>query len=65
VRDRVFLGSDNLTTELKQAKTLMISKRGQLEDTVSNFKVMSKKSRKDILDYLGSFYTALETQQSL
>ena len=65
VRDRAFLGSDNLTTELKQAKTLMISKRGQLENTVNNFKVMSKKSRKDIIEYLDSFYTALETQPNL
>lgn len=65
VRDREFLGSDNLTKELQQAKAVMIAKRGQLENTVNNFKVMSKKSRKDIIEYLNSFYTALETQQEL
>ena len=65
VRDREFLGSDNLTKELQQAKAVMIAKRGQLENTVNNFKVMSKKSRKDIIEYLNSFYTALETQPNL
>lgn len=61
VRERAFLGSTNLPKELEAAKAIMISKRSQMENTINNFKLMSKKSRKDLIDYMDSFYTALET----
>ncbi len=65
LRERAFLGSENLPEALMAAKGLMIAKRAAMEKTISDFKIMSRKSRKDLLDYMDSFYTALETQQQL
>lgn len=65
VRDRAFLGSQNLPKALTAAKGMMIAKRGAMEKTINDFKLMSRKSRKDLLQYMDSFYTALETQQEL
>lgn len=65
VRDRAFLGSQNLPKALMAAKGMMIAKRAAMENTINEFKLMSRKSRKDLLEYMDSFYTALETQQEL
>lgn len=61
IRERAFLGSTNLSSEFQQAKEHFVNKRSELEYTINSFKVMSKKSRKDIIEYLDTFYTALET----
>ncbi len=47
------------------AKGMMIAKRAAMENTINEFKLMSRKSRKDLIEYMDSFYTALETQQEL
>lgn len=65
LRDRAFLGSDNLPKALMAAKGLMIAKRAAMEKTIKDFTIMSRKSRKDLLEYMDSFYTAIETQQKL
>lgn len=65
IRDRAFLGPQNTPQALAAAKGMMIAKRAALEKTITDFKLMSRKSRKDLLEYMDSFYTALETQQKL
>lgn len=65
LRDRAFLGSANMPKALMAAKGMMIAKRAAMEKTIKDFTIMSRKSRKDLLEYMDSFYTALETQQEL
>lgn len=63
VRERAFLGLTNSPRALAAAKGMMIAKRAAMEKTINDFKLMSRKSRKDLLDYMDSFYTALDMDQ--
>ena len=60
IRDRVFLGMAQSDAELQKAIALFEAKREELLNTVDSFKLLKRSSRKDIMEYIQSFYEELE-----
>lgn len=59
VRDRVFLGLSS-DEELAPAIEHFKSKKAEILELVKNFKVLKGSSRRDVSDYIESFYEGLE-----
>ena len=60
IGDRVYLGSERTNMELEKTAAYFRSRKGALMDTVNRFKLLSKRSRREITEYLDGFYEALD-----
>ncbi len=60
IRDRVFLGLYDDPDELKPFGAFFLSKKEKVLDLVNNFKELPAFSRRDIAEFLESFYASLE-----
>ena len=63
IRDRVMQCKFESEEELQKIVNLFLNKKETVLDYCKNFKVLSKASRRDIKDYLNSFYTILEDEE--
>ena len=60
LRQRLFINPDISDESLKPAIAHFKEKRKDLEATILNFKLLSSSSRKDMLDYIQSFFDSLD-----
>lgn len=60
IRERVFLGFSDNPSELKPYTEKFIERKDEAYKLVKGFKKLSSTSRKDILDYLDTFYASLK-----
>lgn len=60
VRDRLFMSTLISDRELEPTKEWLRARRSELEEMVWSLKWLSATSKTDVLDYLESFYTALD-----
>ena len=60
IRQRLFTGSATEEQELKAAKALFLSKKEEMISTVKDFEDLNKSSRKDITDFLDTFFQYLK-----
>lgn len=59
VRERHFMGAADSPEELADALALMRSNRERLRNMIMDFEPLSKSERKDMVEYLDSFYESL------
>ncbi|MEM6966076.1 MAG: hypothetical protein AAF573_15020 [Bacteroidota bacterium] len=64
-KERVFLGKISSPEELQKVAKLFLDKKEETIALVKNFKKLSKRSRKDIVRYLNSFYEILDDEDKL
>lgn len=60
IRDRVYMGNFQDQILLRETLAHFIQKKESLLKTIKEFKLLSAESRKDVTDYIESFYTAIE-----
>ncbi len=60
VGDRVYLGSETRNAELQETADFFRSKKAALYQTVNEFELLPKRTRREITDYLNEFYTSLD-----
>lgn len=60
VGERVYLGAELNSSELQSTIQLFKSRQGRFEAMVSDFDLLSRNDRREILEYLQSFYDALD-----
>jgi hypothetical protein len=60
IGDRVYLGSERTNMELEATADYFRSKKSALMATVNDFELLSKRDRREITEYLDSFYEALD-----
>lgn len=60
VRERVFLGLAESDAELQKAVAHFKAKREELLNTIDSFKLLNRSARKDMMNYIQSFYEQLE-----
>lgn len=63
VRQRYFLGKVDSSKELESTIQYFLSQKQSLISYVDSFELLSKRSRKDIIEYLESFFNELETPE--
>lgn len=63
VRERYFLGQVATTEELQPTIQYFLSQQQALIELVNNFELLSKKSRKDMVQYLESFFEEVENNE--
>lgn len=66
IKDRVYLGNPIGDNEMSAMLRFFIKNRSMLEAKIDGFKTMKRSSRKEMLDYLDSFYANIDqvTQQA-
>lgn len=60
VGERVYLGAELTNSELQSTVELFKAKQGDFEAMISDFDLLSRSDRREMLEYLQSFYTALD-----
>lgn len=60
VGDRIYLGHESTNKELEPTAEYFRSKKAVLLSTVKNFDPLNKRSRREVTEYLESFYEALD-----
>ncbi len=63
VRERAFLGFAETEAEIASTVLYFESKKETLLEIVRNYKLLPRKSRNEIIDYLESFYAEIESGQ--
>ncbi len=59
VKERIYLG-DSKAKDLEEAKDLFRSKKKTIYEEVRSFDLLSRSSKKEVLDYLKSFYSEID-----
>jgi hypothetical protein len=60
VGERVYLGAELSSSELHSTVQLFKSRQGNFEAMISDFDLLSRSDKREMLEYLQSFYTALD-----
>jgi len=63
VGDRVYLGAERSHSELDATVSLFKAKRAAFESTINDFQWLSRNSKREMTDYLESFYDELGQDQ--
>lgn len=61
VGQRIYMGAEHTNSELEVTAALFKAQKEEILQSVEQFKLLSRRSRKEILEYLGAFFDELET----
>jgi len=61
VRERLYRGFPRSMEELNDVLVVFNAKKKAIYDMVNNFDLLSTKSKKDVIDYLGEFYSIINS----